>query len=401
MTRSQNPVMTERRVSLLGGLIGGLGPLSLALYTPAMPELAVAFATDAAAVKRTLSVYFAGFASAQLVCGPLSDRYGRKPVILAFVLVYIVGSVGTLVSPTVELFTLFRLLQGLGAAAGIVIGRAIVRDLYTGEASARVMNLTNVLLGAGPAVAPAIGGLAMLVAGWRAPLVIMLLLGCVSLLIVQVCLRETRPEGSGAGSVAGVLKDYATILRDPCFRWSALTAGFAVATFYAQATVLSFIVMGQAGFTPTQFGLLMLGVSGGYVAGALGMRSLAPVWGAYTLVGVGLACLVAATVSLATCLIMLPGSIYGIAASIAAMLAANAFILPGMHTASLAPFPEQAGVASALTGFSTMGLGLLASLAISSFASPSLGLAVVNVAMACLATASYLTWRRPSRRRTR
>lgn len=165
MSTSQVPTMSERRVRLLGGLIGGLGPLSLALYTPAMPELAVAFATDAAAVKLTLSVYFIGFAFAQLVCGPLSDRHGRKPVILAFVLVYLVGSVGTLLSPTIEVFTLFRLLQGLGAAAGMVIGRAIVRDLHTGEASARVMNVTNVLLGAGPAVAPAIGGLAMLIAG--------------------------------------------------------------------------------------------------------------------------------------------------------------------------------------------------------------------------------------------
>jgi DHA1 family bicyclomycin/chloramphenicol resistance-like MFS transporter len=397
MTHAQHPVMTERRVSWLGGLIGGLGPLSLALYTPAMPELAGVFATDDAAVKLTLSVYFAGFAGAQLVCGPLSDRYGRKPVILAFVLLYLVGSAGTLLSPTVELFTVFRLLQGLGAAAGIVIGRAIVRDLYTGEASARVMNITNVLLGAGPAVAPAVGGMAMLVAGWRAPLIIMLLLGVVSLLTVHLWLRETRPDESGARSAAGVLRDYAAILRHPYFRWSALTTGFAVATFYAQATVLSFIVMGSLGFTATQFGLLMLGVSGGYVVGALGLRFLAPVWGAYRLVGFGLACLLASTLALATCLVLLPGSAYGIAISVAAMLASNAFILPGMHTASLAPFPEKAGAASALTGFTTMGLGLLASLAISPFASPFEGLAVVNVTMACLAVASYLTWRRLSR----
>jgi DHA1 family bicyclomycin/chloramphenicol resistance-like MFS transporter len=397
MTPSQDPVMTERRVSWLGGLIGGLGPLSLALYTPAMPELAGVFATDDAAVKLTLSVYFAGFASAQLVCGPLSDRYGRKPVVFAFMLLYLVGSAGTLLSPTVEIFTVFRLLQGLGAAAGIVIGRAIVRDLYTGEASARVMNVTNVLLGAGPAVAPAIGGLAMLVAGWRAPLIIMLMLGVASLLAAHFWLRETRPEESGASSAIGVLKDYVAIMRHPYFRWSALTVGFAVATFYAQATVLSFIVMGEMGFSATQFGLLMLGVSGGYVVGALGLRFLAPVWGAYRLVGLGLACLLTSTFALATCLIVIPGSVSGIAVSIAAMLASNAFILPGMHTASLAPFPEKAGAASALTGFTTMGLGLLASLAISPFASPSLGLAVVNIAMACLAVASYLVWRRLGR----
>lgn len=226
----------------------------------------------------------------------------------------------------------------------------------------------------------------------------MLLLGSVSLLVVQVWLRETRPKRSGAGSAAAVLLDYSTILRHPYCRWSMLTAGFAVATFYAQATVLSFIVMGQLGFTPTQFGLLMLGVSGGYVVGALVTRFLAPVWGAYTLVSVGLACLLTSTIALATCLIMLPGSVYGIAVSIAAMLASNALILPGMHTASLAPFPEKAGIASALTGFATMGLGLLASLAILPFSSPSLGLAVVNFGMASFAAASYLAWRRLSHR---
>ena len=121
------PVMTERRVALLGALLVAIGPVSMALYTPAMPEIVRAFGTTEAAVKLTLSLYFAGFALAQLFCGPLSDGFGRRPVTIAFMGIYLAASLVCLFSPGIEVLIAARFMQGVGAAAGIAISRAIVR----------------------------------------------------------------------------------------------------------------------------------------------------------------------------------------------------------------------------------------------------------------------------------
>src|SRR5690606_27992445 len=138
------PLMSERRVSIIGGLIVAIGPISLALFTPAMPEIAHAFGTSEGAVKLTLSLYFAGFAFAQLFCGPLSDGFGRKPVTFAFMAIYLVASLIALLAPSIEVLIAARFLQGVGAAVGVAISRAIVRDLFTHERSARIMNLIGI-----------------------------------------------------------------------------------------------------------------------------------------------------------------------------------------------------------------------------------------------------------------
>src|SRR5690606_7406255 len=118
------------RVGLVGALIVAIGPISLALFTPAMPALVAVFGTTEAMVKLTLSFYFAGFAVAQLVCGPLSDGFGRKPVTLAFMLIYLGASVFAVLAPTIELLIAARFLQGVGAAVGVSVSRALVRDLF-------------------------------------------------------------------------------------------------------------------------------------------------------------------------------------------------------------------------------------------------------------------------------
>src|SRR4029079_648193 len=129
MTAAQ-PLLTETRIAVIGGLLVALGPISLSLYTPAMPELVKGFATDVSTIKLTLTAYFAGFALAQLVCGPLSDAFGRRRVALAFTAIYLIGSIIAALAPDVGWLLGARLVQGIGAAAGVSIARAMVRDLY-------------------------------------------------------------------------------------------------------------------------------------------------------------------------------------------------------------------------------------------------------------------------------
>lgn len=131
--------MSERRVGLIGGLMTAIGPVSLALYTPAMPDLVAIFGTSELAVKMSLTLYFGGFACAQLVAGPLSDALGRRLVTWIFMGIYCLGSIGALFAPSIGLLMLARFVQGIGASAGVAISRAIVRDLFRGEQSARIM----------------------------------------------------------------------------------------------------------------------------------------------------------------------------------------------------------------------------------------------------------------------
>lgn len=124
MAEQQPAIMSERRVALVGGLLASLGPLSLALYTPTMPLIADAFEASEASVKATLSIYFAGFACAQLLSRALSDRFGRRPIAQAFILIYLAGSVATLLATSIDILVWSRLLQEAGATSGMVIGAA-------------------------------------------------------------------------------------------------------------------------------------------------------------------------------------------------------------------------------------------------------------------------------------
>src|SRR5690606_21264705 len=142
--------MSESRTSMLGALLATLGPISMSLYTPAMPELVEAFGTTQSAIKLTLSLYFAGFAFAQLLAGPFSDAFGRRLATLVFLGSYLVGGLLCAAAGSVEMLLAGRLVQGIGASVGMTVARAIGRDQFGGEESTRIMNLIGIMLAIGP-----------------------------------------------------------------------------------------------------------------------------------------------------------------------------------------------------------------------------------------------------------
>ena len=201
------PVMSERRVSLLGGLFVAIGPISMALYTPAMPEIVSSFGTSDTLVKFTLTSYFGGFACAQLVAGPVSDAVGRRPVMFGFLGIYVLASMLCFFSTTIEMLILSRFLQGVGASAGVAISRAIVRDLYTGEQSSRIMNLIGIILAVGPALSPTLGGLILISLGWRAIFLFMLGAAILTLLLTVLSMKETVRPPLARISLGGQLRE--------------------------------------------------------------------------------------------------------------------------------------------------------------------------------------------------
>jgi len=388
------PLMSERRVAIIGAMLVALGPVSMALYTPAMPEIVRAFGTTEAAVKLTLSMYFAGFALAQLFCGPLSDGFGRRPVTVAFMGIYLIASTLALFSPNVHVLIAARFLQGVGAAAGIAISRAIVRDLFTNESSARIMNLIGIILAIGPAFSPVIGGVTMELFGWHAIFVLMVAFGAVIILIATFSLQETVTRDLSRIRPMAILRSYKSLLASRSFMYPSLMLGGTVGALYTLATMLPFVLIERVGLTATQFGLSMLMQSGSYFFGSLAVRFIMPKLGSHALVPIGLGFVVLGSIAICALPLLFGPSFYTVMLPIASYAVGIAFVTPALTTAALAPFPHMAGAASSLSGFMQMGGGLLGSAVAVLIGEPILAIATVIPTMGLITVLCWLGFRK-------
>ncbi len=390
---SKTPIMSERRVGVIGACLTMLGPFSMSVYTPAMPEIVEAFGTTASSVKLSLSLFFAGFALAQLVCGPLSDGLGRRPVTVAFAIIYTVASLAALFAPNIEWLIVSRFLQGIGAAVGVAVSRAIVRDLFTHEQSARIMNLIGTMLAVGPALAPTIGGLTMEAFGWQAIFVVMALAGVGIVVMAIFVLRETVTFDPSRIRPGKLLRGYRAMLASRWFMSAALTNGFATGSLYALATMLPFVLMDRAGLSPSQFGLAMLLQSCSFFAGTLALRGLMRRFSAGALVPVGLFFVGSGSLLLALLTRTGEPSVLTIMMPVACIAFGIAFIGSAMITAALALYGANAGAAAAMSGFLQMTLGMAGGLIAAWLGDPVLAIGTVIPFMGAMAILSWLTWR--------
>lgn len=389
---SAKPLMSELRVGIVGGLLAAIGAMSMSLYTPAMTEIVHAFGTTEALVKLTLSIYFGGFCFAQLVCGPLSDGLGRRPTTILFMAIYLVASLLALFSPDIQTLLLARFLQGVGAAVGVTVSRAIVRDLFTHEASARVMNLIGIVIAIGPAVSPTIGGLTLKFLGWHAIFGIMVLLGLIVVLIALFVIKETVTRDLSRIRPRELIHSYGQLLKSRQFLFSSLSVGGSTGALYAAAAIQPFVLMNVVGLSATQFGVGMLLQTGLYLSGGLVFRRLMRRMPALRLAKLGysvilIACLLM-SVLLRLCeptylLVMLPMGMFAFGI---------ALIMPVMTSAGMAPFPKFAGAASALMGFFQMSGGLVGGAIAAAMGQPVLAFATIIPAMGLFATIAFALW---------
>lgn len=387
------PLMSERRVGLIGALLTAIGPISMSLYTPAMTEIVDAFGTTEALVKLTLTLYFGGFACAQLVAGPLSDALGRRPVTFAFMAIYCAASLVALVAPDVTVLMAARFVQGVGASAGVAISRALVRDLFRGEQSARIMSLIGIILALGPAAAPTIGGFVLTVSGWRAIFAVMVALGIVVVLVTGLFLRETVVADARRLHPRSLAAAYAELLGNRHFLLTAGIVAGAVGALYAQATFLPFILMDRVGLSPAAFGVGMLAQSGSFFAGSLAARALMRRTSAYRLVGPGLGCIAAGSLGILMLLVWEP-SFARVMLPVGCYAFGIAFVMPAMTTAGLAPFPRIAGAAASMMGFLQMGSGLVVGSLGAAIGDPMLAMGALIPAMGATACLLYVVYRR-------
>lgn len=391
MTGASRPLPGELRLALVCAYIVAMGPISLSLIMPTMPALVQAFATSPEAAKATVVIYLAGYALAQLVCGPLSDAFGRRPVAFAFFGLYTAGSVAALMAPSIDWLLAGRCLQGIGAAAGIALSRAMVRDVVTGQRAAKVMNLIGIILAVGPAVSPAIGGAILSAFGWQAVFGVMVAYGIASLAIMGLAVPETNRALDRASSRPGrVARNYLTLIRDRTFMRPAVVLGCVLGGYYSLSVILPFAMIERVGVTPTQFGFLMILQTGSYFSGALLTSQLLRRFPARRLIDAGIVVGSAAALAWLVMLSVLPPSVLTVMGPIVGWAVGVALVTPGATTLALADYPHLAGSASALTGFLQIGFGLGGAFAGTLLGDPILAIRILLPAFAVTAALVHL-----------
>ncbi|HLU15270.1 MAG TPA: multidrug effflux MFS transporter [Burkholderiaceae bacterium] len=388
------PLMSELKVTLIGALLIAVGPVSMVLYTPALPDIVRYFGTTGAMVQMTVTLYFGGFALTQLICGPISDAIGRRPVILTFMSIYLVSCIMVLLAESIEVMLAARFLQGVGAAAGMAIARAIVRDVFTDARAVRIMNLMGLFIAIAPAAAPALGGLTIEFAPWKTLFALMAIMGVGVIGVTIFSLRETITRDVSRLRPRALLASYRTLLTTPYFMLASLVVALSIGAVYMLATVLPFILMVRVGLSPTAYGLSQILQAGAYILGALAVQTLLPRRGADALVPIGLAVVIAGCIALVALIALFGPTFLTVMLPIAVYSFGIAFIMPSMLTNSLMPFPSMAGAASALTAFLQMAAGLISSALAAAFANPTVSLAVLMPAMGVASALCWLYWRR-------
>jgi DHA1 family bicyclomycin/chloramphenicol resistance-like MFS transporter len=277
------------RLIVILAMLSAFAPFATDMYLPAFGQMATSFGTDHGRIESTLSAFFLGLALGQALYGPLIDRFGRRTPLLLGVGVFVLATIGCLLVRDIGLFTGLRVLQAVGGCAGMIVGRAIVSDLFGATESARVLSLLLMLMTLAPIVAPLLGGWVLLLAGWKAIFVFMLGFALLCGLLVWRYVPETLPPERRASLRLGeVLGAYATLCRYRAFIVPALVGGLAQASMFAFITGSPFVFMQLFGVGEQQygwlFGLNALGIIVGAQANRLGLRR----WPVQTLLGVGL-----------------------------------------------------------------------------------------------------------------
>jgi len=379
-------------VAVLLTALVAFGAISTDLYLPSLPAIARAFASDTAEVQLTLSVFLAGFAASQVVYGPLSDRYGRRPVLIAGLGLYVAASLACMAAPDIGFLIAARFLQALGACAGVVLGRAVVRDVYGRERAAKALSYMSMAMALAPALGPILGGYLQVWFGWRANFLVLASFGASCLLAVFLLLPETNPSRDAAATRgAQMLRNYLTLARDPAYVGYVLVGAFAYGGIFAFISGSSFVLIDVLGLSPDRYGLCFGAVVVGYMIGtfASGRLSLA--------VGLDRLILTGTLVGLAGGVLALGlalSDVLGVAAVVAPTflyLIGAGLMLPNAIAGAIGPYPTMAGTASAFLGVVQMGLAACIGIAVGHLHDGTArGMFAATAAVAAGALASYL-----------
>jgi len=355
-------------LTLLLSLLTALGPLTMDMYLPSLPAIGQALDASTAAVQLTISSYLLGFAVGQILYGPLSDRVGRRPVILAALVLYVAATVVCAGAQTIGILIAVRFVQALGGAGCIVLARAAVRDLYSGERAGRELSLMGSITAFAPIVAPAIGGVLQDAFGWRASFYLLVVFALIAGSAAARFLPETlRQRASGPFSFGAMGALYRSVL---VHRGFLANLGILVAAFvglFAWISGAPFVMQGLYAMTPVAFGATYAVGAAGYMVGAYVAARVVMRLGLDRTVGIGAVIMAAGGLAMAASVALGLSSVAWLVGTMTVYLAGMGLVLPQTQAGALTPFADRAGTASSLLGFAQQSSAAIAAAAIGHF----------------------------------
>jgi DHA1 family bicyclomycin/chloramphenicol resistance-like MFS transporter len=356
------PTGTKRlQLALLLGSLGLLGPFTIDMYLPSFPTIVEDYGTTASLVQISLTTCLLGLGVGQLIIGPMSDVQGRRKPLLIFLILYLLASVICAIAPSIYLFIAARFTQGFAAAGGLVISRAIVRDVYSGRELTKFFALLMLVGNLGPIVAPIVGGGVLAVTDWNGVFIVLAIVGLVLFLTVSLKLEESLPvEKRVPSNLTQVLKNFGSLFKDREFLGYALTQGFIIAGIFAYVSGIPFVYQNIYGVSPQVFSFLF-GVNGiALIIGTQSVGRLADIIPERTFLKIGLFLSTTAGTVLLTAL-LLKAPLLAVAIPIFFLVCSIGIIATTSFALAIETQGHIAGSASALLGLLPFVLGSITS----------------------------------------
>jgi len=336
-------------------LLVALGPLATDMYLPSLPVIAAEFAASEADVQLTLSVFLLGFAAGQIVYGPVSDRIGRKPTLVAGLVLFALASLVCAIAPSVEALIGARFLQALGASGPIVLARSVVRDVYEGDRAGRELARIGSIMGIVPTIAPTIGGFFHIWFGWPSTFLSMVLVGFVLVLVIVLRLPETLREPVAEPlSFLSILRGFREVAGNAGYRANVAIICVIYGGLFAFISGSSFVLQGFYGLAEIPYGIAFGACAFAYVSGTLIGQPLVQRYGFATTLGIGCAITAIGGLGLVAGVGLGGGHAAEIVAPMMVYMIGVGVALPQGMAGALMPFPNRAGAASSLMGFAQM-----------------------------------------------
>jgi DHA1 family bicyclomycin/chloramphenicol resistance-like MFS transporter len=349
---------TPWRLLLLLMALTSIGPTTLNVVVPALPQMANRLASDAATIQLAVTVYLLALAAGQLVMGPLSDRFGRRPVLLAGLTLTAAASILAILVGTVGSLILARVLQAFGASAGIVVSRAIIRDLFDRNRAAAMIGLVATVMVVVPTLGPLIGGLLDMGFGWEAIFVFTFVTSAAVVVWAAIALPETRGLNTPAGGGQGFLRDLASLTKSAKFGGYVCAGAFGSSTFFAFLGGGPHVIITLMQRSAAEYGVWFAFSSIGYMAGNFGASRLSTRFGIDRMIwlGIGFEIAGAALLAILATFAMGLGPIILFGPQLIVNFG-NGLLLPGAISGAVSVRAQAAGTAAGIVGFIQMALG--------------------------------------------
>lgn len=348
-------------IILILGLLSAIGPFSIDMYLPGFPAIAKDLNCSVDMVSYTLASFFVGVCLGQLISGPLLDRYGRKKPLYIGMIIYILASIGCAVSTSVELLIAFRLFQALGGCVTMVAPRAIIRDLFPVEESAKIFSMMILILGVSPILAPTAGSFLIEGLGWQSVFLVLGAISLVVLLAVVFLMPESKqPDPTFSLKVTDILSSFKTVMKERQFYMYTLSGSIAAAGLFAYLAGSPFVLLKLHGVSEKGYGIIFAIIASGLITASQLNNFLLKTYSSVQIVKFTL---ILQTI-FGLCLFI--GSVfdilglYGLITFIFLFLSCQGFNFPNSAALSMEPFEKEAGSASALMGAIQMGFGAAA-----------------------------------------